>query len=104
MFLEGTVQTGGEKLLAERRRQLLHGATLYQSASTWNPELPLSSRLVPGTEIHSVYPRRHVPGDLGSRSDLNEINLRKKFHLCYSPCKLNFAYKQTNVISLAHIS
>jgi len=35
---------------------------------------------------------RHVPGDPGSLSDLHEINLRKKFDLRYSPCKLNFAY------------
>ena len=46
MCLERTVQTGwGEKkLLAERRRQLVHDVTEYPSASTWNPELPLGSR------------------------------------------------------------
>lgn len=47
---------------------------------------------------------RHVPRDPGSRSDLHEINLLKKFHLRYSSCKFNFDYKKANVKPMANTS
>jgi hypothetical protein len=76
-------------LRAEQRRQPLHGARKYASASTSNPELPLSPIvfLVPG-HIPSTPDLQHVRRHRGSRSDLHEVNLRNNFLLYYSTCRL----------------